>query len=46
LDRVNPDAFMASSIGFRSSGVKRIDIPGERALSFETGGLPAFLSIK
>jgi hypothetical protein len=37
---------MAESIGFRSSGVKRTEIPGARALAFETLGLPAFLRIK
>jgi hypothetical protein len=33
-------------MGFRSSGVNRTDIPGERALAFDTFGLPTLLPIK
>jgi hypothetical protein len=46
LDCVNPDKFIASSIGFRSSAVRRTEIPGDRAFDFAIFGLPAFLVIK
>jgi len=46
LDWVNPDAFIAASIGLRSSGVNLIDIPGERAFALAIFGLPAFFLIK
>ena len=32
---------MAESIGLRSSGVRRTDMPGARALAFSTFGRPA-----
>jgi hypothetical protein len=36
---------MASSIGFRSSGVNLTDMPGDLAFAFETLGRPAFFVI-
>jgi hypothetical protein len=45
-DWVKPDRFTAVSIGFRSSGVKRTEMPGARALALATLGRPAFGLIK
>jgi hypothetical protein len=45
-DCVNPERFIAASIGFRSSAARRTDMPGDRALDLATFGLPAFLVIK
>src|ERR1022692_540938 len=41
-----PEAFIAASIGFFSSAVKRTDSAGARCLCFAIDGLPAFLVIK
>ncbi|MGD0253224.1 MAG: hypothetical protein ABSC01_11065, partial [Verrucomicrobiota bacterium] len=42
----NPEAFIAASIGFFSSCVRRTEYAGVRRLCFGTDGLPAFLVIK